>query len=230
MKLRALTFDAYGTLLQEARTPLVELSRHIVNHYGLSLEAESFLHLWEEEFYSLLRRRFLGMEEANVLSLSRLLHSMGLESRGEALFQLVVEKWASRPAYPEVRGVLMKLEEWPVALVTNADDRTLRRALETNGLDFPLIVTSESVKAYKPDPKPFRRVVEMLRVGAEEILHVGDSLVDDVAGAKAMGMKTAWINRDGLRPSEDDPQPDFVLQSLEQLPEILSSFHGPAGR
>lgn len=44
---------------------------------------------------------------------------------------------------------------------------------------------SEALQAYKPDPFVFHRVLERLQLPPADVLHVGDSLVDDVAGAKA---------------------------------------------
>ncbi|MFQ5838698.1 MAG: HAD family hydrolase [Thermoplasmata archaeon] len=229
MTIRALTIDVYGTLLQDARTPLLQISHDIVERYGLPMGPEEFLGLWEERFFALQQRGFLRMMDANLLSLEDLFRSLRLEGGPEGFVQRVVESWASRPAYPEVKKALRKLEGWPVVLVTNADDETLTEALRTSGLDFPLIVTSESVRAYKPHPRPFRRAVRLLSLKAGEVLHVGDSLLDDVGGAKALGLKTAWVNRDGLELPGEGPRPDFVLSSLDTLPQILPQRYDPGG-
>jgi FMN phosphatase YigB (HAD superfamily) len=50
---------------------------------------------------------------------------------------------------------------------------------------------------------------------------VGDSDVDDVKGAKATGLRVAWLNRErrSLRPGV--PPPDFEIPDLTELPALL---------
>lgn len=69
------------------------------------------------------------------------------------------------------------------------------------------IVISEAVRAYKPHP--------------HEVLHVGDSDVDDVKGAKAVGLRAAWLNRTGRSRLPDVPPPDFEIRDLTELPGLL---------
>jgi len=54
------------------------------------------------------------------------------------------------------------------------------------------------------------------------VLHVGDSLVDDVAGAKAAGLRVAWVNRGGRARRPDAPAPDFEIRDLRELRPILA--------
>ena len=53
------------------------------------------------------------------------------------------------------------------------------------------------------------------------MLHVGDSDVDDVKGAKEAGLAVAWVNRDGRARRADVPAPDFEIRDLSQLPALL---------
>ena len=53
------------------------------------------------------------------------------------------------------------------------------------------------------------------------MLHVGDSEVDDVKGAKEAGLSVAWVNRDGRRRRADVPAPDFEIRDLRQLTPLL---------
>ena len=56
---------------------------------------------------------------------------------------------------------------------------------------------------------------------ANAILHVGDSLEADVRGAKAMDMRTVWVNRTGEPIRIDDTKPDFVVSDLGALVPLL---------
>ena len=54
-----------------------------------------------------------------------------------------------------------------------------------------------------------------------EVLHVGDSDVDDVIGAKAAGMRVAWLNRTGRSRRPDVPVPDAEISDLTGLLSLL---------
>jgi putative hydrolase of the HAD superfamily len=78
------------------------------------------------------------------------------------------------------------------------------------------VVSSAVVGAAKPDPAPFRRGLELAGVGAEEALHVGDSLDNDVAGARSAGVRAVLVDRDGLAPA-DVP----AVRSLGEVPSLV---------
>lgn len=227
MRVRAITFDVYGTLLEDARAPLVALCHQIVQEVGLGMTAEELLSMWEEGFYALLEGRFMGMEEANLLSLDRLFGRLGVRADAKRYVHQLVEEWSRRPPYPEVHGVLDRLAGCPKALVTNADDGFLRRALERGGLRFDVVVTSEAVRAYKPDAAPFLTALQKLGLRPGEVLHVGDSLREDVAGARGAGMRTAWVNRSGTRPEDLGQRPDIVVRDLSRLLDALPQDYEP---
>jgi HAD superfamily hydrolase (TIGR01509 family) len=62
------------------------------------------------------------------------------------------------------------------------------------------VVSSAEVGAAKPDPAPFARGLELAGARAEEALHVGDSLENDVAGARAAGVRAVLLDRAGAAP------------------------------
>jgi HAD superfamily hydrolase (TIGR01509 family) len=107
--------------------------------------------------------------------------------------------------YPETLGVLNALGYVRSAIVSNAD----HEHLATWNFEWPvqLIVISEAVRAYKPHPLVFQRALEQLGLQPHEVLHVGDSDVDDVKGAKAAGLRVAWLNRTGRSRRPDVHRP-----------------------
>lgn len=82
-------------------------------------------------------------------------------------------------------------------------------------------LTSEAVQAHKPNRLTFQRTVDRLRVEPHDILHVGDSGVDDVPAAKAAALRVAWLNRDGRTRRPDVPPPDFEMADLAALSGLL---------
>ena len=112
---------------------------------------------------------------------------------------------------------------WKTGVLSNADDGYLHPLLDRIGWKFPVALSSEGVGAYKPLPAAFQRVLTELGVGAEEAVYVGDTLYDDILGAKGVGMRSAWINRDGAAHDPLMPVPDFEIRSLTELPALLEA-------
>jgi HAD superfamily hydrolase (TIGR01493 family) len=121
--------------------------------------------------------------------------------------------------YPETRDVLNALGSFRSAIVSNADQEHVAAWNFTLPVEFILI--SETVRAYKPHRLVFERALERLGLAPHEVLHVGDSDVDDVKGAKEAGLSVAWVNRDGRRRRADVPAPDFEIRDLRELPRVL---------
>jgi putative hydrolase of the HAD superfamily len=76
---------------------------------------------------------------------------------------------------------------------------------------FDLVLCSEDFGALKPDPRPFSALSAGLSVEPESILYVGNKREYDIAGAKSIGMKTAFIGRG------KDPDADFSFTKWENL-------------
>ncbi|WP_297513758.1 TIGR02253 family HAD-type hydrolase [Thermococcus sp.] len=123
--------------------------------------------------------------------------------------------------YPDVVPTLewLKGNGYRLGVVTSGPEYQ-RLKLELTGLDkyFDVIVTREDVKAIKPEPKIFLHALEKLGVEPGDALYVGDSLSQDVYGAKHVGMTAVWINRDGL---DGYHMADYEIRTLHELRKIL---------
>jgi HAD superfamily hydrolase (TIGR01493 family) len=110
------------------------------------------------------------------------------------------------------------------AVITNGPEDTQLDKLQVVGLEnyFDLFVASGEVKACKPDEAIFRFALDRLGLDPQHVWHVGDSLTNDVAGAQGLGITAVWLNRNvGVR-KDTDPQPDYEISSLMELPPLLS--------
>ena len=61
-------------------------------------------------------------------------------------------------------------------------------------------VSARSAGVAKPDARIFRSACEQLGRAPAQVMHIGDDLALDVDGARAAGLQTAWIRRDGAQP------------------------------
>jgi FMN hydrolase / 5-amino-6-(5-phospho-D-ribitylamino)uracil phosphatase len=85
---------------------------------------------------------------------------------------------------------------------------------------FSFVVHAEELGEMKPAAAPFARAVELIGLGPEHFVHVGDEIETDVLGAQAFGMRAVWLNRTGAEVPET-VRPDAVISSLEPLPGLV---------
>ncbi len=111
----------------------------------------------------------------------------------------------------------------PWGIVTNGDGRNQRnkcRLAGLGGLARCIIVSGEQGYA-KPDPRIYADALSALGLTSPEgVLFVGDNPVADVEGARASGMRTAWVTRGRSFPP-DLPPPDIVIERVTDLRPAL---------
>lgn len=134
-----------------------------------------------------------------------------------------------RELFPETAQVMTRLrstDSLRLGVVSNADNDSLWPLLRRHRLEFNGVVTSESARAYKPHPRPFQLIVEALGGPAQECLFVGDQQYDDIQGARAAGMRTVLVKRQGARLDPHRAIPDYQVGDLREVLEILEVARG----
>ncbi len=218
---RAVTFDAFGTIVDTGRDVLIQVARRACAENRPSLDPETLLETWDRYFFGADTETFHTLREVTTDALAMAFVDFGIDADPEPYIEILDRMWLRAKAYPEVLGVLASLDGVPRAVVSNADHEFLKGILARNGLRFDAVVTSESAQSYKPRPRIFEIALRALDVRPEEVLHVGDSLPADVEGASRLGMRTIWVNRSGLRRGQTDPKPDFEVRDLTPVPKIV---------
>jgi putative hydrolase of the HAD superfamily len=119
--------------------------------------------------------------------------------------------------YEDTLPVLAALREHGlmIGLVSNTS-RELDAFVEHFQLDVDAWISSGAHGKVKPDPSIFRAVLELLGVTPDRAVMVGDSPLDDVEGARALGMRAYLIDREGRFADRDD-----ALPTLLALPAVL---------
>jgi len=216
--IKAVIFDAYGTLLRNDDLALIP--RRIVADHGLSARVEDVWRAWSELYYEATQVvPFRTLREIEAHILPRVLRQFDVGADAAPYVELFFQVTTKVELYPETRGVLEALGDMRAAILSNADHEHVAAWDFTLPVEFVLI--SESVGAYKPHRRVFEHALERLGLTPHDVLHVGDSDVDDVKGAREAGLRVAWVNRDGRRRRPDVPAPDFEIRDLSELPLIL---------
>lgn len=107
-----------------------------------------------------------------------------------------------------------------VANIWCKKDRWLNELEGAGVLDlFEFPVFSSDHKSMKPSPVLFDLAFQPFGVRKEEVVFVGDSLVNDIEGAKNFGISAVWINRDGHRST-------FADHVISDLSDLLTQEEG----
>jgi len=132
---------------------------------------------------------------------------------------------------PALEGALPAIQKlssvYPLALVSDTGwtpGRVLRRLFQHYGIlgCFRTLVFSDEAGHTKPHPHLFERALAGLQLQANQCIHTGDLQRTDIAGARAAGMRTAWIYRPVYAGMEqEDRGPDLILSSVAQLAGVL---------
>ncbi len=126
--------------------------------------------------------------------------------------------------YPHASMTLMELAKrgLRLAVVTDAPRREAWLRLVALGLHhlFDVVVTFEDTGERKPHPAPFRRVLELMGIEAEDALMVGDWAERDVVGASQVGMKTVFA-RYGDVFETGASGADYEIEDITQLLTIV---------
>ncbi len=107
---------------------------------------------------------------------------------------------------------------------------TFRTYLENTGMlgYFDALTFSDEVKMAKPAKEIFLLTLRAMNAVPEETVHIGDSVRNDVAGAKLCGLKTVWITGFSDRDDPADPatEPDETVESLAEVVPAIQRICG----
>ena len=121
--------------------------------------------------------------------------------------------------FPEVIPALEKLHErYVVIALTNGNAN-----LDMIGIGhfFEGVIASADVGVSKPAKRIFDVAVAAAGCEPTEILHVGDHPETDIDGARAAGLRTAWMNRVDAEWPEHLPAPDTIVTTISELAQVL---------
>jgi 2-haloacid dehalogenase len=195
--IRAIAFDAYGTLFDVYSVGALAEQRFPGKGAELAM-------LWRDTQVGYTRLRTLSgryadfwrvTEDALVFSARKL----GLELTDDARKRLM-SQYACLSAFPENLGALKELKKLglPLAILSNGTPEMLDIAVKSAGMNglFDHILSVEAVKKYKTAPEAYQLGPDAFKLPAREILFVSSNCWDAI-GAAWFGYTTFWINRSG---------------------------------
>ena len=218
--LRAVVFDVDYTLARPGPDLGPEGYRRLGERHGLTLDPTRYDEARREAFATLKRHPELDHdEEIWVLFTQRIIEGMG--GVGDT-YRAAVEMegaWAHAHHFELYDDALPTLEAvrehgLKIGLLSNSA-RDLDEFVAHHGLVVDAVLTSGAHGKTKPHETIFRRMLELLDVAPDEAVMVGDTVEDDIDGARAVGMQAVLVDREGRFPDR------ARLTDLRGLPAAL---------
>jgi putative hydrolase of the HAD superfamily len=218
----AVLLDALGTLV-ELQPPAPRL-RALLAAEGFPVSEERARAAFRAEIAYYLEhhldgRTREGLEELRDRCAATMLEALALPGLHHALARRVMLGALEFTPYPDAAPALgaLRAAGRRMAIVSNWDC-SLEDWLAPSGLLelVDVVITSAVAGAAKPDPAIFGRALELLGAEVDGSAHVGDSLDNDVEGARAAGIRAILVAR-----GRDGPAGVEAIGSLAELPSLL---------
>ena len=246
MTIKALVFDAYGTLYDIQS--VAAITDEAYPGYG-----EIITQIWrmKQLEYTWLRSLMRQYEDFSTItreSLAYTLRCLGLKN-DPAVFERIMDKYVHLDLYPDAEATLAAMKDRKLAILSNGSTDMLNALVRNTGLDRVLdaTISIDSKRIFKPSPDAYTLIESSLGIAPADVLFVSSNPFD-ACGAKAFGLRVAWIERvtteamamafakndlvpplamfKAIRMQMDELgfEPDYRIRNLADLPGLLKSL------
>ena len=229
MKIKAVVFDAYGTLFDVYSIQI--LAEALYPGQGADIAVK-----WRDkqiEYTRLITQSdphntagsqyFRPFWELTRLSLEYTLDRLKLE-RGAGQVEKLMQQYAHLSPFPENLDVLQQIKSMglTIAILSNGSVDMLASAVKSAGMASVLdhVISVDPIRLFKTSPESYGLVQQTIPVKKDEVLFVSSNAWDAL-GATWFGFTTHWVNRQGLPFEALTPMPHF---SGSDLNSVLSSL------
>jgi 2-haloacid dehalogenase len=246
MTIKAVVFDAYGTLYDVQS--VADVTEEAFPGYGEIITQVWRIKQLEYTWLRSLMRRYLDFAQVTQDSLVYTLRSLGLEHDRDP-FDRIMQKYLHLDLYPDALAALALLGGRKLAILSNGSPAMLNALVKNTGLDRLLnaTISVDAKKIFKPAPDAYTLIEEQLGVAPRDVLFISSNPWD-ACGAKAFGLNVAWIERvtpeamallcvetetvapltmfKALRTQMDElgVVPDHRIRSLQEIPKVVASY------
>lgn len=199
--IQAISFDAAGTLIEPAH-PVAETYAQLLSAHLGPLDSTRLASSFPQALIRAGEPAYADHQDGESAERQwwRVVVETAVGQRvPDEAFHELFEHYANPEAwkvFPEVTSALNRVTELGLrSVVISNFDLRLHRILDSFDLDFEIIMTSATARSRKPSPSIFSKTLQSLKIEAHQMLHVGDSKMADLAGAKAVGIEAFLLDR-----------------------------------
>lgn len=193
MSIKAIAFDAYGTLYDIQSVSQVT-EQEFPAHGDLITQVWRIKQL-EYTWLRTLMGKYRSFWEISEESLVFTLRAIGLEF-DDVKIARIMDKYLHLDPYPDCLATLDALHGRPLSILSNGNQEVLDALVENTGVADKLdsVISIDSVKQFKPNASAYNLVEQNLNVAPQNTLFVSSNAFDACA-AKNFGFQVAWIER-----------------------------------
>jgi 2-haloacid dehalogenase len=233
-KVRTVMFDFYGTVV-DMQTGLTEVMTSFLKTKNYELNAPSRVVTWWRRTHfensmidALLGRKHSDYRDIGRQALGYTLTRAGIQHTPDEVMQLVGEIEALQP-FPEVVAALTRMRDSGLQLVILSNgDRDMLEAGVANSGTLALwhrVISVAEAGYFKPHHATYESACRLIDKPVDEVLFVANHAFDCV-GAKAVGLRTAFVDRRGRPFGNDQYPPDLIVEDMTALAEISGTSIG----
>lgn len=219
--LKVLAFDVFGTVVDWRSGVIAEVAAVAAEH-DLAIDAAAFADEWRKRYQPFLDRVRLGealwqgLDDLHRAALGDVAGQFALKGLSETDLARLVLAWHHLPPWPDaVDGLTRLRSRFVLATLSNGGMALLVDLTRTGGLPFDCILSTELVKSYKPDPRIYRLVPDLLAVHPEQAMMVAAHPYD-LAAAADQGLRTAFVRRPQEWGTGNAKIPDFRVDIVAE--------------
>ena len=218
-KIKAIIFDAYGTLF-DVNSAAEKCKERLGDKW------EGFANYWrttqlEYTWLRSLMRRHKDFWQITEDSLDK---SMNFYNIDNTMRSELLNLYKVLSPFTEVRDALNKLKQsnYKLAILSNGTPDLLNELVVSNGLKdiFDDIFSVEEVGIFKPDSKVYDLPINKYNIEKNEVLFLSANTWD-VSGAGNYGYSTVWVNRNNNIFDKLDFEPNKQISNLSELLDLI---------
>ena len=213
-------WDFHTVMRHSLKQALTELQRQVPTQRALELTIDEMKFI-RDQHANEVKGKVWNLEEIRRGAFEQTLEYVGYPNKNLAAHLNAIylkHRFEDIELYPDVIPTFEVLSQhFQLGLLSNGNTYPERCGLEDS---FDFVVFSQDVQVEKPAPKIFEITAQRAGCEFSQLMHVGDSLANDVAGAKNVGAQAVWLNREGTQ-NNTDIEPDFEISYLTEIPAIL---------
>lgn len=218
--IKVLAFDVFGTVVDWHGSIARE-----VDAMSLGVSGKDFALAWREGYRPAMQRVMSGelgwtkIDDLHRMILDGLLERFNITSLSEEQKQHLNKAWHRLDPWPDsVAGLTRLKKKYTICTLSNGNIGLLTNMAKHGGLPWDCVLSAEVFRAYKPDPATYLGVAQVFDLRPEEVMLVA-AHQDDLAAARACGLKTAYIERPweyGRDTAKDvSPHPDNTFHAKD---------------
>src|SRR5215471_14242406 len=225
-EIKALAFDQYGTIV-DMQKGLTEAVTPFLKRKGWDGKPNSFVTWWRRTHFensmidALCDRGHTPYREIGQRAVAYVMDRCGISYTQDEVRWLVARIEVLKP-FPDVVPALERLRTtgYKLAILSNGDRDMLAAAGPHIGFRFDHVISVEEAGYFKPHWKTYAKAEELIGEARASCLFVANHAFDCI-GAKAYGMRTAFVDR-RRRPFGETPhEPDVIVDDFTELAALL---------